>query len=279
MPNLRVIYNNAAKRSSISADSYLGNLPPSNLLTDVKGQVWRADNSATRTLTLTWNTSEIVGCVALPFCSLSSVATMRVKGYSNTAATTMLFDTGAILACPSSLFTSSNDWGILPFGVNAYSYGGSAYGVVFFQHTAVKALKVEISDPTNSLGYIEAGCIVVGPYWSPTYNVQAGEAQMDVVDNSKHERTESGDLMTSRGSIYKSLNLTLQRMPSTDRDAMWRVLRGNGMSSPVFVSVSPESTDKMDEQIFSIYGKLSKGSSLQYQFMNQYASSLTIEEL
>lgn len=280
MPNLRILYNNAAKRvASITADTTLGGLAATNMLSDIKSDVWRGSNATTATLTLAWAANEPVACVALPFCSLSSTAQMRVKCYSDQAATVQTYSTGWVNASPSSLIGSSSDWGVLPFGVNAYNYGGSACAVAYFPVQTVRAIRVDLQDTANPLGYIEAGCIVVGAYWSPVYNVQYGEATIEVTDQSKHERSDAGDLFTDRGPTFKTLNLTVQHMPATDRDAIWRILRGNGMAKPVFVSLVPESTDTMDEQIFSLYGKLSKGSSIQYQFMGQYMSALQIEEL
>lgn len=279
MPNMRIVYNNAAKRSTITADQTIGNLAATNMLTDLKGEVWRGSNSNARTITLTWGSVEAVSCVVLPFCSLSATSTIRVRGYSDVALTNLLFNTGYVLAAPSSLIGAAADWGVLPFGVNAYSYGGSSAAAVYFAPANVQGLVIDILDTSNPLGYIEVGCIVVGAYWSPTYNVQYGEVQVEVNDSSKHERSDAGDLFTDRGVITKAMNLTLQHMPAGDRDYIWRILRGNGMGKPVWISISPESSDKMEEQEFSIYGKLSKGSALQYQFMGQFQTSLQVEEL
>lgn len=279
MPNMRIVYNNVAKKATLVADSSIGSLVVGNLLTDVKGEVWRGSNATTRLLTLTWATTEAVSCVALPFCSLSSLATLRVRGYADAGMTTLVFDTSQMYACPSSLIGSSMDWGILPLGVNAYSYGGAACATAYFTPANVMALTIELSDPTNPLGYIEAGCLVVGAYWSPVYNVQYGEVQVEVADSSRHERSDAGDLYTDRGIMSKSMNLSLQHMPPTDRDSIWRILRGNGMAKPVFISISPEGADTMEEQIYTIYGKLSKGSSLQYQFLGQFQTSLQVDEL
>lgn len=280
MPNMRVVYNNAVKRTStLTADFTTGSLVASNVATDLKSEIWRAPSATPATLTLTWAAPETISAVAMPFCSLTSAATVRVRGYSDTACTVQVFDTGAVIAAPSSQVGNSSYWGVTSAGANTYSQGGAASAVVYFAQASVQGLKIELSDTTNPLGYIEVGCLVVGKYWSPVYNVQNGDLQVDIVDSSKHERSESGDLFTDRGIIYKSLTLSLQHMPATDRNEIWRILRGNGMSRPVFISVIPESSDSTEEYIFSIYGKLSKGSSIQYQFIGQAQTSLQVEEL
>jgi len=279
MANLRIIYDNAAKRSTLTADSTIGNFVATNLLTDIKGEVWRGDSSAARSLTLTWASAETISAVVLPFCSLSSTATIRVRCFSDVACTAQTYATGWVIAAPASPLGASG-WAGVGYGVNSYAFGGAATAVVYFPaQTGVRGLKVDIQDTTNPLGYLEAGAIVVGDYFSPLYNVQAGEVSVETTDSSKHERSDAGDLFTDRGTLSKSLNLTLQHMPAADRNAVWRVLRGNAMMKPVFVSVNPEGGDSVEEQMYSIYGRLSSTSAMQYQFMGQFQASLKIDEL
>lgn len=276
MANLRIVYDNAAARtSSIVASSTAGTLTTANLMSDRKSEVWRS-TSTSATLTVTFTSSENVACVALPFCNLTSLATIRVRAYTNTGDPTPIVDTGSVLAAPSSL-GGTLDWGNLPFGVNAFSYGGYTYADAWFGVVAVRKIVIDLVDSTNPAGYIECAKLVAGNYWSPVYNAPVG-ARMAVEETSKHDRTDAGDLMTDRGVMYKSLSIDLVYMPTLDRDYAWRILRGNGMGKPVYVSVMPDSTDVSEEQIFQIYGKLSKNSSLVYQLMNQYSTSLQIDE-
>src|SRR5438874_12331165 len=100
MPNIRVIYNNAADRATLTADTTAGSLAVTNLLSDIKSAVWRATKTS-GTITATWTKAEPIGGVILPFCNLSSEALVRVRGYANVNDTTPLFDTGNIQACPS----------------------------------------------------------------------------------------------------------------------------------------------------------------------------------
>lgn len=283
MPNLRVVYNNAAKRATtLTASSTVGAYSAANMLTDRKTKVWRGDKTAARTIDLVWPSSETVACVAFPFCSLSKVATIRVQVFSDAAFTTQVVDSGTVSAVQSSPVgvASTDEWYGTPVGVNAYAYGGYAFAVVYFtRNTACRSMRITVSDTTNPLAYLEIGNIVVGDYWSPTYNVQAGEVSIEIADMSRHERSESGDLYTDVGARYRTMSLQLQYMPAADRNCMFRVLLGNGMKDPVMVSVVPESADKKDEELYAIYGRLSKGSAIQYQFMGQYQASLSIDEI
>lgn len=277
MSNLRIVYDNAADRATLSASSTAGSLAVSNMLTDIKSEVWRSTGS-TATITATWTTAEMVGMVALPFCSLSSGATIRVRAYTNIADVTPVLDTGVQMAAEAPPFDVWG-WGSEPLGVNAYAYGGASYGVVWL-NTIVTAQKiiVDINDSANPLGYIEASRIITGTYWEPVNNADYG-VEVGVSDLSKHERSDAGDLRTDRGAIYKTMSLDLNFMPAQDRNALWRIIRGNGMSRPIYLSLIPKATDALEEQVFQIYGKLSRSSALRYQFANQYSSQLEIEEI
>lgn len=277
MNNLRIIYDNTINKASVTASSTAGSLVASNLLSDIKSQVWRSTDTAP-TLTFTWSAAQIIAGFALVFTNLTASATVRARGFVETTDVTPAFDTGAVLAVPSSL--GGFNWGMEPLGVNTYAYGGGSTATLWFDATAIKKLVIDISDPTNSAGFVEASRAVAGAYFSPTYNVQYGGVKVGAEDTSKHDRSSAGDLLTDRGVMYKTLDIDLQLMPHADRNTVWQILRGNGMSYPVFVSVLPESTDDTaGEQIYTIYGKLSRTSALTYAAYNQHSAPLQIEEI
>jgi len=276
MANLRIVYDNAADRATVTASSTAGSLGTANLKTNTKSEVWRS-TAASATLKAEWSEPEVVGCVALPFCSLTSTATIRVRGYTNADDVTALFDTGEKLACPYAPF-GSWDWGLQPLGVNAYSFADSAYGVIWFERLPVRKLVIDIQDADSTLGYIEASRLVAGSYWSPQYNA-TGEPQLTPYDTSKHERSDAGDLKTDIGIKYNGLTFDLGVLAPVDRDRVWQILKANGMSRPVFVSLSPQSGDVMQEQMYQLYGKLTRTSALTYKFMGRHATQLELEEV
>ena len=273
MANLRVVYNNCVDRAALSATAGVGTLVAANLLTDVKSEVWRTAGTSA-SITLAWVNSEVIGCVALPFCSLSQTATIRVRGYTNASDVTAAVDTGVILACPVGIGTW--DWGTTALGVNSYAYAGAAYAVAWFAQTSVKKIVVELVDTEKP--YIEASKVVAGAYWTPLNNADYG-VQITMADTSKHERSEAGDLRTERGAMYKKISLDLTLMPAEDRNVIWNILRINGMTKPLFFSLSPDVGDKVEEQTYSLYGKLSQQSSIHYRFANQFSTSIELEEV
>jgi hypothetical protein len=79
MSDVRIVYDNAVDRGTLSASSTAGSMSVTNLAIDKKSNVWRSANGTSATLSAVWASLEAIGCVALPFCNLSPTATMRVR--------------------------------------------------------------------------------------------------------------------------------------------------------------------------------------------------------
>lgn len=307
--NLRIIYNNILDLSTTtittSSVASVTATPVSNLKLDSKSQVWRSastgvlntDNSGLYTVRanlVVTLTSSIIGGVILPFCNLSSAAKIRVRGYTGTAPTpgaagtntptataagTLVFDSTQILACPYQTFGLWN-WGAVPLGVNSYSYGGGTYARAWVpSQLACTSLLIEIEDTQNSSAYIEVSRIIAGAYWSPKYNTSFG-LSTGSQDLSQHERSESGDLITNRGIRYRNMKFDLTWLPPADRLEFTRILRGNGLPRPLFISLFPNNSDDYEkEQAHQIYGKLSQLSDITHPIFEMYSTSIDIEEI
>ena len=276
MSNLRIVSDNAVKRATLSASSQAGSLTVDRLKASRKTSAWRSVGT-TATLTVTLPTAESFDCVALPFCNLSSTATMRIRGYATTSATTPVFDTGHKACCPYSPFEAL-DWGAEPLGVNAFSYGAAACAVVWFPLGLAQKLVIDITDATNDSGYIEGSCLLAGLSWSPKVNMGWG-ASVAVQDTTKNERSESGNLRSDKGVSSRKLSFDLKFMDPNDRNRLWRIFLGNGMSVPSFISLYPESDDAFEEQIHQMYGKLSQQSKIAAQSFGTSQAPFEVEEI
>lgn len=275
MANLRVVYDNAADSTYgcvVTATSTAGTLVPANLLTDLKSEIWRG-TSTTQTVTLTWATAQTINMVALAFASLTPTATIRVRGNA-TPGGTQLFDTGTVT--PQG---SANAFYLKTHTANQYGFGAGVTPCLWFTGASVREVTILITDTSNPNGYIEAARVVAGNYWSPVNQCEVG-VELGVMDMSKHERSDSGDLRTDRGPRYKTMTFDLSYMPAADRNSFWRIMLNNGMSKPVLVSLDPENAgDSSGESIMQIYGKLSRMSSLKYMLPTQFNSRMEIEEV
>lgn len=274
MPNLRVLYDNALdRRASLAASTTAGTLIAAHLASDAKGLVHRSTGTAV-TYTVTWTNPEPVSMVVLPYTNLASTATIRIKGYSDTSGAIQLFNTGIEDACryvPPALRG-------LPSGVNAFAYGGGTPIVRYFPEESIRRLTIELTDTSNTSGYIESARLLCGKFWEPSVQADVG-VQLSIDDRSSNERTAAGDLRTDRNTRGKRLSMNLQYMKAADRDALWEIMRGNGIVAPVYISLVPLATDAKEEVMYQIYGKLSETSALTYQYFNSFSAPLDIEEI
>jgi hypothetical protein len=281
MPNIRILYNNVADDcSSIAADSTSGTLVAANLLTDIKTEVHRSTSTTVR-YTLEWASLQTLNMVALPFCNLTSTATIRARLYTNTSdvvgSATPAVDSGAVLACAyATLGTWA--WGAAPLGVNAFSYGGATYGRVYFTAAQGRKLVVDVVDVDNTAGYIDAARMVTGYYWTPEKNPAYG-ASVAPNSNTQGRRTDAGDLRTERRPQHRALKIELHYIGNEeDRATVYDLLVGNGMTRPVFVSLFPENADPRREQAHQVYGKL-VDSEMSAPSYGVFAAPLQVEEI
>lgn len=273
MSSLKIVFDNAADRSTLAASSEA--ISKAHLLTDSKSDVWRTPaGTTTAALVVTWNSPEPVSCVALPFCNLSSTATMRVRLYSDTAGTLMVLDTGTLLCALGSP--------IRPFGMtsaqaaSAYSYGGGSAARVFFTKVDARKVVIDINDAANLQGYLEAARLVVGNCFTTQYNVSYG-IELSLEDSTKSQRTDAGNLVSDVGYRYKVVKADLSVLSPAERTAFWKLVGACGTSVPVFFSVLTGDDDKDAEQHYTVYGKFTKVSVVSAKNYLVYSSPLEIE--
>lgn len=280
MPKLRILYDNVADdATSLAADTTSGSLVAANLLTDIKTEVHRSTATTVR-YTLQWTDPVTLNMAALPFCNLTSTATIRARLYENTAdvvdTATPTVDSGTELACAYAPLGSWG-WGEA-LGVNAFSYGGAAYGRVYFTAAQGRKLVVDVVDVDNTAGYIECARIVTGTYWSPQTNAAYGP-RLRPNSNTEHRRDDAGNLRTERRPTSRELSLDLNWIDTEiDRAAVYAMLVGNGMTRPVFVSLYPQDQEPRREQSHQIYGKLSDTAMSNPDF-GIFAAPLEIKEI
>lgn len=297
--NLRIIYQNLIDLSTttITASSTQNGTSLNNLKQDTKSAVWRSTSSTQASFILDFGTQKTLGGLVLAFSNLAgSGATIRLVGYnaSNTPSFTgnvlttgipSSFNTGPVSCCPWNNLNLPT-WGTNPAGSSNYSYGGGTYARAWLNSTQattpVRYLGIEISDPTNTAGFIEISRMIVGDYWSPTYNT-GYDIESGIKDLSEHLRTEGGDLITKRGPRFRTLNFDLKWLKGSDRKEMTKIFLGNGISKPLFVSLFPDSTgvdeDFHREGIHQIYGKMVQIPGVSYTSYEIYSTNIGLEEV
>ncbi|MET3132855.1 hypothetical protein AAKU55_003136 [Oxalobacteraceae bacterium GrIS 1.11] len=188
------------------------------------------------------------------------------------------YDSGTVVACPGG-GANLRAWGNTPLGANAYGYGGGACARVWLpsQIQAI-SLAVDISDPSNPAGHVEAARLVAGSYWEPAYNADYG-APVTPVDASKNFRNDAGDLMTDLGTKSRKQSISLSNMSAADRARLWDIVYGNGMAIPMMFSLYPNDADGKLERTHQMFCKLVSPSAMATPSYARYSNSLELEEV
>lgn len=185
------------------------------------------------------------------------------------------YDSGLVLACPAPAIRLR---GFTPAqAASAYAYGGGACARHWLPaNMMARGLAIDISDPDNLQGYIEAACLVAGPVWSPVYNASA--ASVTVVDRTELTRGAGGDQLADPGTISRRVPVDLRALTDEDRATFLKLVR-NSRAHPILLSVFPGHADVALERDHAVYGRRTKDSDIAYQFMGRYATTLEVEEI
>jgi hypothetical protein len=273
MPNLRMIYDNAADRAAtLTASTTSGGLVASNMQNNYKGSVHRSTGTSV-TYTLTWSTNQTLGGLVLPCTNLSATATVRVRLYSDTAGTTLTYDTGAKTVSGNNNITSL----FATLNANTFAYGGLTKASVWFntKNLGVRRSVIDVVDTANPVGYIDCSKIVLGDYWEPKHNFESGISK-SIVDSSSVTRTDSGDLRVDRGTIHETFNFNFALLPESDVEQLENISRFVGTNKYILVSLVPEYDSNKIEEYYTIYGICSNTSVSQIMY-KYYKSQLSIE--
>ena len=286
MSNLRIIYDNAADRATITASSTAGLLGVQNLKNEIKGLPFRSVGNAV-TLDLSWSNPEFFGGLFLPASNLTPDATCQIIGYSNSNFTGQLFDTGIRFANPGALTgqldlgqplnsnSTTND-GSLPLNANSFAYGGGAKCIQWAdQQYIIKSLRVILADPLNSFNRIDISRLITGGYWSPQHNASYG-AEITADDNSKITRTDSRDFIVDRNEIIDIMKFDIEGMPPEDRAVLTKIIKGVGTYRSISIFLIPDADDPLLQQDSSIYGKRDN-SGMRFTSFNAYSNSFYIQ--
>lgn len=270
MPSLRIVYDNLVDVSTLSANVTDSGTDVNNLKSDIKSKVWRSTGK-TGTITITFGGSRKVSAIALPFCNLTSAATIQVTANGSTNLGTFV----PVVYKFDDLYSYQSP----PAGISEYYYGRGTYGRIWLNSpaTSYSSITLTISDTSNSSN-IELSRLIIGEYWAPKYNTSYG-LSYGMKDLSKHDRTEAGDLITLRGPRYGTLSFDLKYMDTTDRTNVLKIMKQNGLAKPMFVSLFPQDSDPVKEVQHQIYGKLSQLSPIAYPFLDMYSTGIDLEEI
>lgn len=281
--NLRLIYNNIVSSATLTATNADTKYPVSNLLLDNKGLVFRSNAgtppaASQSVISCTWSTNQAVSAVVLPYTNLKpGTDTVRIQCYSDTAMTAQIYDSGVVTVPAQGTELYANTRG----SAYRYSFGGGSYFSKYFTKlTTCKGLKITCT--SNYIAgydsYVEVGRVIVGDYWSPTYNTEFG-LSVGIEDSSTSQRAQNGALITDIGTSYKTLSFNLNYLTEADRTVLFDIIRSVGTRGSLYVSLFPEDDNPIKEYTYQIYGRLTDLATISHPMYTMYASTINIQEV
>lgn len=191
----------------------------------------RTTSTASQDINYTWTSNQIVNMVAVARHNWSDAATLRVRLYSDTALTTLLYDSTALDAFDGSVLPA-------PFSITHERFRNLKNTVFYFsEQTTVKGLKLTIADASNPDGYMEHARVLAGQYFQPAYGAPYGGASLKPASASKVRRTDGGDRIADQRGTWRELSLNLHQVPDSDYDDFASIVTFHDKVLPTWVSV------------------------------------------
>lgn len=274
--NLRIITPNDCDIATLTASpSLVTTLPVTNLQSPSRALVARSTSTSAQDIKGTWSASRIISAAALVRHNLTSSATWQLRLYSDAAWTTLIYDSGAVVACkPKAL--GDLEWGVDPLGASLFTDWDHAFSSMWFAPVAARSFVITLTDTTNADGYVQASRLFIGRYLEPQINFDYG-FRLQWLENTRQERTDGGTLRSDAQDPYRRMSFRLAALSTSDRPKFMEWARRDGLRNDVFISAFPENGSAL-ERDHAMAGKLVASPEVAGDFVNNFTGEYVVEE-
>jgi len=260
--NIIIATPRLSDNSILTVDSEKLNFEVANLQTFQPSKVWR-DESGVSTLVSDLGSIKAINVISLLYSNASSVATWRIR-IANTLlglTSSPTYDSGVISFWPSA---SLEFWD----RISGYHILDTVVNGQFVQ--------IDLSDPTNSKGYFQAGRICIDAAWQPTKNISY-QWQISVKDDSTNKMTHGGNIVVNSLGKRRVLEFTLGFLNEDEMfDYAFALDRERGQSKPVLVIPNPANMDRIHDQ--AVYGVMTELSPIINTRYSIFEKRYSVEE-
>lgn len=267
--------------TSIAADDEVASLPVENLQDRQLVRVWR-NTQTTAQIDVDFGQGRILNFLALIRHNISQTGTIRWRLSDVSDFSTTVYDSGVKDAWPVV-----EEFGTLPWGV--FSWGGYLNPQIAAEYTIssfdvltspvqAQYLRIDISDPSNLSGYLQAGRLISGPAYQPSVNYANG-VEFEFVDESRITKSRGGQTFVDEVERFRRMRFELINIPEAEifGNIFNRVDRLRGVAQDILVIPQPDEPDTWITQ--NIYGRISQTGPIVNSALNYYTRLIEIEEL
>jgi len=281
MSNMIIGAVNYVDSGTLTVDDEVATLPGTFLQDRQIVKVWR-NTQLTAQIDVDFGQGRIVDFVALIKNNISTTGTIRwrLSNVSNFATT--VYDSGVVDAWPIV-----EEFGTLPWGV--FSWGGYLNPTVAAEYTIsafdildntvqARYLRIDISDPDNADGYLQAGRLLAGPAYRPSINYANG-VEFEFVDESRVTKSRGGQTFVDEVERFRRIRFDLINLPENEifQNVFNQIDRLKGIAGDVFIVPQPDKASTWPTQ--NIYGRITNTDPIVNSALTYYGRRIEVEEL
>jgi len=271
-----------ASASTLTVDSESSTLPKENLQNLQIVRVFRTGAVTSLQIDVDFGSAKIVDLMAIINHNFTISATIRWRLSNASDFSTSLYDSGTVDVWPALEDFGSSPWGIFTWGGKPLQEQADLYTANVFAilSSAVVAryMRIEISDSTNTDGYLEAGRLIAGPAYQPTINYANG-VEFEFVDESRVTKSRGGQTFVDEVEKFRRLRFELVNLPENEifGNVFNSLDRIKGISKDVLVIPQPSEPTTWITQ--NIYGRISSTAPIVNSALTFYGRQIEIEEM
>jgi hypothetical protein len=279
--NMIISSTNYSDSGTLTVDNAVGTLPITNLQDRQIVKIWR-NSQTTAQIDMDFGQGRIVDFVALIKHTISQTGKIRYRLSNVSNFSTTEYDSGLIDAWPVV-----EEFGTLPWGV--FSWGGYLNITIAAQYTIssfnvltspvqARYLRIDISDPDNTDGYLQAGRLIAGPAYKPSINYANG-VQFEFVDESRITKSRGGQTFVDEVERFRRIRFELINLPENEmfQNVFNAIDRLRGVAQDILVIPQPDEPTTWITQ--NIYGRIAQTQPITNSALTYYGRMIEVEEL
>ncbi|EDP66835.1 hypothetical protein BAL199_17278 [alpha proteobacterium BAL199] len=283
MGTVLIAYRNHADNAEFLGGGWSSELPAANLADRQPSRVARTASAdpVDTTVDLDFGAQKPVRFVALIRHSLTQSGRWRLRLALSGEFSEPLLDTGWMAIWPASTPFGVGVWGEFHWGGRLPPEEAATYGIAAIHVLPVpviaRHLRLELDDPGNPEGYLQAGRLVAGPAWQPRVNLQYGWS-IEQVDDSRTVRSRGGQSYVDVQPKYRRLRFAFDFL---ERDEVfghaYELERIKGVGGDLMVMADPD--DLQHRHRHTVYGVLAETAPIANPAFGRFAKAFTVDEL
>ena len=279
--NMIISSTNYSDSGTLTVDNAVGTLPITNLQDRQIVKIWR-NSQTTAQIDMDFGQGRIVDFVALIKHTISQTGKIRYRLSNVSDFSSTEYDSGLVDAWPIV-----EEFGTLPWGV--FSWGGYLNITIAAQYTIssfnvltspvqARYLRIDISDPDNTDGYLQAGRLIAGPAYKPSINYANG-VQFEFVDESRITKSRGGQTFVDEVERFRRIRFELINLPENEmfQNVFNAIDRLRGVAQDILVIPQPDEPTTWITQ--NIYGRIAQTQPITNSALTYYGRMIEVEEL